>query len=274
MIQISPVFLRPSLSHKAALHPDLLDFHGLAIFATSSGSLLFVDLNIDDTHQLATTLTDLEYLDLSVISEVRSDLFKSNTCPAVFEQNHCRSSDAVISTLTVAVQQSLILIGFEKGQVSFYALKEMRLIHESPNEDEEYGAIKRIFIQEPGNDPKKVCYMWQCSQLEEQVQLEMFALEFRRRHPTKISDDERRMFYSELVSVGHRFSTWHQGHLSRYAKISRMTSSIIILALSLLKDFMSNPQMTGKTQTSTRHQTKATLFLVFKRKNSVFTCSS
>ena len=164
---------------------------------------------------MSPALTDLEYLDVEVISEVRNDLYKSDSCPAVFEGNHRRSQDAAISTLTVAVQQSLLLIGYEDGVVSFYALKEMRSIHESPNEDEEYGVINRIIIQEPGNDPKKVCYMWQCSQLDEQVQLEMFALEFRRRHPTKIEEKERRMFYDELVSVGHRFSFWQQGKLTR-----------------------------------------------------------
>ena len=73
-----------------------------------------------------------------------------------------------------------------------------RIVWHFHNEDAEFGAIKNLFIQEPENDPRKTCWLWQCAQNQDLVQLELYSLDFQRRDYFKIDENTRRAQYSRL----------------------------------------------------------------------------
>ena len=118
-----------------------------------------------------------------------------------------------MTSLSSSSRCSLLLIGLSNGMMSFYCLKDMRLVWHYSNPDGEHGPIRNIFIQEPENDPRKTCWVWQCSQHHDIVQLELYSLEFFRRDIYKITADRRRSQYSKLRMVDHRFSLGRRGEL-------------------------------------------------------------
>ena len=98
--------------------------------------------------------------------------------------------------------------------MGFYSLKNMRLLWCQSNSDKEFGKIRSIIVQEPENDPKQQLGVWQCSQMDNYIQLELYGLDFRRRDvlkKLKNSRKKRETFYSDLASVVSRFSFARKG---------------------------------------------------------------
>ena len=116
-----------------------------------------------------------------------------------------QSENVEITSISCSPRTSLLLIGLENGKMTFYDLKELRPIWHYGNEDGEFGAVTKIFIQEPENDPRKTCWVWQCSQKHDEnvIQMELYHLEFLKRDiytiiDAKSPEKRRRSQYSGL----------------------------------------------------------------------------
>lgn len=195
-LRIMPLFLSKTVPDEHAWHPDLLKFDGAVVIACYD-IIYLIDLHLTNQNQSSSILTDIELLP-SVVNceEIRSDIRAAGMTIAVKIKYQIESIE--VTSLSCSSRTSLLLIGMANGQMVFYCLKEMRPVWCYDNSDDEFGVVKNIFIQEPENDPRKTCWIWQCAQKDNVVQLELYSLEFIRRDVYKLTEKTRRTQYSGL----------------------------------------------------------------------------